>query len=106
MIKNIDKLAEDWAEDILAILEKSCISYPHASTIARINEGGSMVAGPMCPEVFTTRRITAFHMVYKEIKNSWKKIIHKRYILGKELCRKEYYMLDRIHVHIKNNISI
>ena len=43
MLQHIDQLGDNWAEEIQVILEKSCLGYPTASTIARINQGGSRV---------------------------------------------------------------
>jgi len=104
MIKHIDHLAEDWAEIIQGILERSCIAYPNASTIARINEGGSMVAGSKCPEVMLKQRISQFDMVYKGMRNSWRKVIVKKYIIREKLTRKEQYILSVLHEYIADEI--
>jgi len=105
MLQHIDQLGDNWAEEIQVILEKSCLGYPTASTIARINEGGSRVAGSKCPEVILSRRVSAFDRCFKDMRNSWKKIVVKRYVTREELTRKEYYLLDVVHGFVEGRIT-
>jgi len=104
MLKHIDKLAEDWAHEIGTIMERSCLNYPNASSIARINEGGSQVAGSKCPEMITSARATAFHLLYKELPNKHKKIIYKRYIKTLKLNSREYHILGMIFKGINEKL--
>jgi len=104
MLKHIDHLAEDWAHDIQTIMERSCLNYPNASSIARINEGGSQVPGSKCPEMFTTGRVTAFHIIYKDLSNKHKKIIYKRYVKLEKLNSREYHICGAIHRSINNKL--
>ena len=105
MLNHIDQLIKNWADEIQTIMERSPLSYPNASSIARINEGGSRVPGPICPEMLTTRRVTAFHLIYKDLRNSWKKIIYKRYIQNKKISNREYEILNMIHGFIEGRIT-
>ena len=104
MIDKIDYLIEGWADEMQNIMERSCLNYPNASSIARINEGGSQVPGSKCPEMFTSRRTTIFQGVYKEMRNSWKKIIFKRYIEREKLSSKDYHILELIHHWVDGHI--
>ena len=105
MLKHVDQLGDEWAREVQTILEKSCLGYPKAATIARINEGGSRVSGSKCPEVMLSRRVSAFDRCYKDMRDTWQKVVFKRYISRGELTRKEYQILDVVHGFVEGRIT-
>ncbi|MFK5948810.1 MAG: hypothetical protein QM500_08600 [Methylococcales bacterium] len=106
MLRHIDILAEDWAHDIQTLMDRSCLNYPNASSIARVDEGGSHVPGSKCPEMFTTGRVTVFHLLYKDLPNKHKKIVHKQYIKAEKLNSREYHILGIIHQNIDVKLKV
>lgn len=103
-LKHIDELCEIWADEVQTILERSSIAYPSISTIARINEGGSRVAGSLCPEVILSSRASAVDLLYKDMRKKFQKIMHKKYFRRVQLSRNEYYFLNVIHEHIADSL--
>lgn len=102
--KHIDELCEIWASEIQTILERSAIAYPSISTIARINEGGHLRPGSICPEVILSRRASGVDIFYKGLRKRHQKIMLKRYFRRDKLSSTEYYHLDNIHQNLADFI--
>lgn len=107
MIDRIDILIQDWADFNIDCFQRSPIGYPKASPEGRAGEGGSSVAGSMCPEVIMRERVAKLDRIYKDehFPNKWKKIIQKKYIDNEKLTRREYQILDPMHHFIDGRMK-